>query len=295
MKLAVGPLLYYWPKEQVFDFYKNLQNKPVDIVYLGEIVCARRCDMRPSDWLDIASALHAAGKTVVLSTQGLLETEADLNRVRHIVNNGRFIVEANDYGAVQLLHERRLPFIAGMYLNIYNAATLHYFASLGCIRWIPPVEIGKEAIQTILKEAPSNIETELFAYGKMPLAFSARCFTARHYGLNKDDCHFKCKAHPDGLLLSTQENEPFLSLNGIQTQSAKSLNLLAQIDAIRALPVEALRLSPQSEHFDDIIDRFYHKLSGETIDYNVSHWNAAGHCNGYWFGHAGIDMEGETT
>jgi collagenase-like PrtC family protease len=44
------------------------------------------------------------------------------------------------------------------------------------------------------------METELFGYGRLPLAFSARCFTARHYNLQKDDCQFRCLDHPDGLV-----------------------------------------------------------------------------------------------
>ena len=54
----------------------------------------------------------------------------------------------------------------------------------------------------------------------MPLAFSARCFTARHHRLKKDECDFRCRDDADGLLLAAGEGEPFLVLNGIQTQSA---------------------------------------------------------------------------
>lgn len=41
-------------------------------------------------------------------------------------------------------------------------------------------------------------EVELFAYGHLPLAYSARCFTARAENLPKDDCQFVCLNYPEG-------------------------------------------------------------------------------------------------
>ena len=109
------------------------------------------------------------------------------------------MIEANDLGAVKVACDQGIGFVAGPHLNIYNAPTLAFFASLGARRWVPPFEMTRASLAAILAEKPEGVATEVFAYGRMPLAFSARCFTARHYDLPKDDCRFCCLDHPDGL------------------------------------------------------------------------------------------------
>ena len=294
MKLALGPLLYYWPRDTVMDFYGRIADTPVDIVYLGESVCSRRHELRVADWMAIAERLAAAGKQAVLSTQALIESESDLKTLRKVTGEERFLTEANDMGAVHLLSAERRPFVAGPYLNVFNGVTLGLMARLGARRWVMPVEMAAEALAELQAARPVGMETEVFAYGRLPLAFSARCFTARHFNLQKDDCQFKCLEFPDGLPVKTREGEPFLTLNGIQTQSAKVYNLINEVEALGRMGVDVLRLSPQSRHTPELIGIFRARIDG-TLDAQAGRDRMSGlglaePCNGFWYGRPGLEQ-----
>lgn len=293
MKLALGPLLYYWPREQVLNFYADIAASPVDIVYLGEAVCSRRHEIRLNDWLEIARMLRDAGKEVVLSTQVLIESGADVTVMHKITANGQFMVEANDMGAVHCL-EGKAAFVAGPHLNIYNLPTLQLMAELGAARWVIPFEMNRDDLALIQRGRPASVQTEVFAYGRMPLAFSARCFTARHRNLPKDDCQFSCIEHPDGLMMRTRESEEFLVLNGIQTQSARVYNLLPEVDALRDLGVDVLRISPQSRGTLAIVQLFKDVLDGKTsaaaAQAALEPLMPGASCNGYWYGKPGLEQ-----
>ncbi len=291
MNLSLGPLLYYWSRDDVLAFYEEAKSWPVARVYLGESVCSRRHLLRLPDWLALAEALAAAGKEVVLSSQTLIESESDLKTLRRMVSDGRFRVEANEWGAVRLLAEVGAPFVAGHTLNIYNPETLDVLAGLGAERWLPPVEISRVALAALLEHAPDGMETEVFGYGRLPLAYSARCFTARHYNLPKDDCQFRCLDHPDGLALATREGEPFLTINGIQTQSAGVYNLIGELAGLRELKVASLRLSPQSRHMGRVVAAFHAALAGETGAADMLARIMPGPpVDGYWHGRAGLEQ-----
>jgi collagenase-like PrtC family protease len=294
MKLALGPLLYYWERNTVFKFYDEIVESPVDIVYLGETVCSRRHTLRTEDWFELADKLAAAGKEVVLSSQALIESESDLKTLRRIVGNGKYSVEANDMGAVRLLSAARIPFVAGPHINTYNPQTLALLAELGAKRWVMPVEMSREALSHMLRGRPAGLETEVFAYGRMPLAFSARCFTARHHNLPKDDCQFRCMDYANGLTLKTREGQSFLALNGIQTQSASVYSLLGEIGSMRDTGVDVVRVSPQAFHTARILKLFRevmdNRLPAHMANQQLAKLMPDQACDGYWHGRPGIEQ-----
>lgn len=316
MKLALGPILYFWDRDTVLDFYARAADSAVDVVYLGETVCSKRRVLRLEDWLGIAERLEATGKEVVLSTLALIEAESELGAMRRLCENGRFTVEANDMGAVNMLAgrarfvTRHVPvarpsgalcapksapggFVAGPYLNVYNAGTLDLLGQAGARRWVLPVELGREQLAALQATRPAGMETEVFAFGRLPLAFAARCFTARAHNLPKDDCGFRCADYADGMLLSTQEEKPFLTLNGVQTQSAETGNLVAELPDMQRLGVDVARISPPSRGTFEIVDIFRAVLD-DALDSNSASARLAAYvphksCNGYWYGRPGMD------
>lgn len=292
MKLALGPLQYYWPHDTVLQFYDAIASTAVDIVYLGETVCSRRHELRLNDWLQIAGELRRAGKEVVLSTQTLLESGSDVATMHKVTGNGDYLVEANDIGAVRCLAGKG-PFIAGPHLNLYNLPALAWMAGLGATRWVMPLEMKRDDLAILQQGRPAGLQTEVFGYGRMPLAFSARCFTARNRNLPKDDCRFSCIDHPDGLLLKTRESEEFLVLNGIQTQSARVYNLVDELDDMAALGVDVLRISPQANGTPAVIALFdqarKRALAPQEALARMAPLMPSAACNGYWHGRPGLE------
>lgn len=291
MKLALGPLQYFWTRERVLSFYADAAAWPVEIVYLGEVVCPKRREVRLEDWLEIGAWLQDAGKEVVLSSLTLLEAGSELGVLKRLCRNGRFMVEANDMAAVGILSQAHLPFVGGPTLNVYNARTLEVLARRGMTRWVLPFELSGATAADLVAAAPAKCPCEVFAWGRLPLAWSARCYTARAENRPKDHCDLACSADPDGRLVRTREDVPFLVLNGIQTQSALTQDLGPWLGELRAAGVGVLRLSPQSEGMAEVVARFDALRGGVAAEGALDALAALapiGTCDGYWRGEPGF-------
>jgi collagenase-like PrtC family protease len=130
------------------------------------------------------------------------------------------------------------------------------------------------------------------------LAISGRCYHARLHKRTKDNCQFACEDDPDGLDVRTLEDQPFLTMNGVQTLSDSYACAAHQIDALADAGVSALRLSPQSKGFAEICGLYRQLMNGEQnasdvvaairhIDANIRL------SDGFLTGARGVDWSGE--
>lgn len=288
--ISIAPIPFFWPRNEVFAFYEMIASSPADIVYLGEVVCAKRRELKLADWTVIGKALQTAGKEVLLSTLSLVHARSELLTLQKICNQSGFMIEANDMGAVQYCQGR--PFCSGPGLNIYNPYSLAKLLDLGLTRWVVPIELSRDAIRLMNANTSGPFQVEITAFGRLPLAHSARCFTARAHHRQKDDCGLQCLDYPDGQLLKTREDEKFLTLNGVQTLSAGHCNLLTDYEELVATGIDILRITPQARGMETIIAAFDQCRRGtadrEQLKLSIQPFIPHGIHNGYWHGLAGM-------
>lgn len=262
--LTLGPLLHNWSAEARRDFYFRIADEaPVDTVCLGEVVCAKRLAFFEADLPVIADRLQSGGKDVVISSLALIMGARDIERVAAQVADAGFAVEANDVAAVSLLDGR--PFDVGPLVNVYNEGTLLYLAGRGARRVCLPAELTADAIGALAEAATGSAtgtEIEVQAFGRVPLAVSARCYHARAHGLAKDSCRYVCAEDPDGLTVETLDGRSFLAVNGIQTLSDGYLNLLADLGDLAARGVRRFRLHPHAVDMVAVARAFRAVLDG---------------------------------
>ncbi|MDE2133297.1 MAG: U32 family peptidase [Alphaproteobacteria bacterium] len=259
MNLTLGPVLFNWPVKQWVDFYARVADEaPVDRVCLGEVVCSKRQPFRDEVILETADRLQRGGKEVVYSTLALPTTKREVRAIGEMIDAG-FLIEANDIATVHLLNGRH--HVVGPFLNIYNEATLALHLKLGATRVCLPPELPLASIRLI---AAGNEAVEVFAFGRAPLALSARCYHARAHGVPKDACQFVCERDVDGMDVFTIDGKPFLSVNGVQALGYVVTAATRELSALRAAGVVSLRLSPQSCDMVKVATIFRDLADGHT-------------------------------
>ncbi|TCS62134.1 ubiquinone anaerobic biosynthesis protein UbiV [Varunaivibrio sulfuroxidans] len=262
--LVMGPVLYNWDPEAWRDFYFRIADEAdVDEVCVGEVVCSKRTPFFEPYIGDVIERLLAADKQVTLSTLALIMTKREMQSVRDLaaMDDDNITVEANDVSATALLSGR--PHAIGPFVNVYNEGTLAFLAARGARSVCLPVELGRDAIAALAKDAPTALEVLVF--GRLPLAISARCYHARAHDLHKDGCQYVCAKDPDGMEVETLDGKPFLAVNGVQTLSHAYTDLGAHIAELQSMGVSRLRLSPHQNTDMPSVAAIVRDLSAGTI------------------------------
>ncbi|WP_206456095.1 ubiquinone anaerobic biosynthesis protein UbiV [Aurantimonas marina] len=294
MRLTLGPVLYNWPADEWSDFYARIADEaPVERVVVGEVVCSKRLPFYQSRIPEVVERLQRGGKDVVLASLGLVTLRRERKMLAELADSG-LPVEVNDLTALRYLTPGT-PFTVGPLVNVYNEGTLRFLAGRGATSLCLPPELAFSSVKTLAAAgAELGIALEAWAFGRLPLALSARCYHARLAGLAKDSCQFVCDADPDGLPVETLDGQPFLAINGVQTVSERWANLAGDLAPLADAGVGALRLSPHTGDMVEVARLFRATADGRMApDEALAELTALAperrFANGFLFGQAGSE------
>lgn len=265
MELTIGPIQFNWPAQQWSDFYARIADEaPVDRVVIGELVCSKRLPFYADCIPEAIERLERGGKTVVLTSLALVTLPRERRAAAALFDDDAPEVEINDLTLMRWAKPDQ-PFSIGPLVNVYNETTLQVLARKGARAICLPPELPFASVAVLAEAARrENIGCEIWAFGRVPLAISGRCYHARVHGLAKDSCQFVCDRDPDGLTVDTLDRQAFLTVNGVQTLSFNCVNLAGDIASLAAAGVTSLRLSPHSGDFVGVTKVFRAIIDGET-------------------------------
>jgi collagenase-like PrtC family protease len=243
-RLTLGPVLYNWPADAWRDFHFRIADEaPVDTVHVGEVICWKRQSFIAPHLPQVIERLRAAGKEVVLSSLALVMSPKEREAMQALAAGaGDAMIEANDLAIAGALAGR--PHMIGPTVNVYNEGTLSFLAGRGARRVCLPAELPAAAAALLAAQGLAEIEIQ--AFGRLPLALSARCYHARSHNLHKDGCQYVCADDPDGMDVDTMDGRPFLSVNGTTTMSSRHVDLLGDLADLRRMGLTRFRLWPHS-------------------------------------------------
>lgn len=295
VKLTLGSIPFLWDKEKIRTFYKEIADTPVSVVYIGEVVCSKRTVLGMDALLEIGRMLEEAGKEVVITTLGLITNREELEFMK-LLCRLPFAVEVNNTGVLNLCSGENV-LTGGPHLAVYNTPGAGFFAGIGIKRLVFMPELNRQAIESISLATPS-VEKEVIAFGHLSVALSWRCYTARAHALSKTNCAIICKKYPGGMPLETMDGMPIFNANGTQLLSGQRICMIEQLDILKSLGIEYLRIIPQELDTLNVIEIFNKTLEGVIEPHRaieaLRRYAPEGIGNGWFYGEPGwryVDKE----
>ncbi|MBI1911025.1 MAG: U32 family peptidase [Deltaproteobacteria bacterium] len=289
MELTLGPILFEWKRDELLKFYDDVAGMDLDRVYIGEVICTKKLAFSSDDIQNIAKRLENSGKKVTLSTLAVVSNENELDFTRRLISLP-YSIEANDMCVFNMVDTSEREVFAGPHITSYNVPSIEFLKGVGVKRVTFPVELPRDAVAYNIKN--TGIEGEVFSHGKVPLAFSWRCYTSRAFGLNKTGCRHHCAKYPDGMELKSMNNEPVFTINGTSILSADIYTLVEFVEDLKEIGVKALRISPQCKNTAEVVSIFRRRINGELgPKEGLEELKKLGgsFCNGWYAGGAGKD------
>lgn len=291
-KLTLGPILFHWDADRKRNFYARIADEaPIDTVYLGEVVCSKRSPFFDRHYPEVIERLERAGKQVVLSTLAEVVLPRERRAITELCAQTDYPVEINNAAGLSAASGRSHRI--GPMMNVYNERSMAYLARAGAAHFTLPAELPRSAAEGLARTAADlGAETEVQVFGGASLAVSARCYHARAHRRTKDDCQFICGEDPDGMPLRTLDGQDMLAINGIQTLSHSYVNLIAELDEMRAMGIDHYRLMPHSVDMVAVATTFADRAAGRTDAAQAAERIealdiGAPFSNGFWHGIAG--------
>jgi O2-independent ubiquinone biosynthesis protein UbiV len=298
-QLTLSPILFHWSADKKLDFYARIADEaPVDVVYLGEVICSKRTPFFEKHYDKVAERLTRGGKKVVFSTLAEVMLKRERNMMAGFCDLEDFELEINDSSA--LWHLEGKPFRVGSYMNVYNEDTLAFLADRGATHFTLPPELPATSVEILSQRARQlGVTMEVQVFGRVSLALSARCYHARAHNRIKDNCQFVCEEDLDGMALETLDRQKFLTVNGIQTLSHSYLNLLSELEAMKKMGITHYRLVPHTQDMVAVAKIFREALdnlisAGKAVEKLAAVDIPAPFSNGFWHGQPGHHWLSET-
>ena len=182
-----------------------------------------------------------------------------------------------DGGVVEIIKKEapNIPIHISTQANIVSYHTANFWHKNGAKRVILARELDKKQIKELIKNTPSDLETEIFIHGAICFGYSGRCFLSDFLSCrsaNLGDCSQSCRwsynlyveeTNNPGNLMPVEHDD-----KGTYIFSSKDLCLIEEIPEIVEMGIDSLKIEGRlkTEYYLATVVNTYRTAIDEYID-----------------------------